>query len=110
MFILRQNPNGGHPLKGYPLSEDPHTKDYGFKIGYLGKCAYCGKSEGEPILVRISDAEDVALKFAGGLMECKKLLKQKEHIPVKLRVFRWIIGKKAYRKLMIEEGIEETVD
>ena len=56
MLITRQNPNGGRPLREYPIDTDQKTGRMGFKIGYCVNCA-------EPILLKISDADDVARMF-----------------------------------------------
>lgn len=52
MFIERQNPRGGKRLRGFKL----HIKDD--KLGYM-----IGYHQGEPIMIRISDAEEICESF-----------------------------------------------
>ena len=55
MLVTNRRASGGRPLKSkhYPLGQDSQG-NYGFKIGYI---------EDEPIIMRICDANDIALEF-----------------------------------------------
>ncbi len=71
MLITRQNPTGGRPLRDYPIDRDEKTGRMGFKLGYCSKCA-------EPLLLKISDADEVAQRFVQPeVIEVKVPLMQK---------------------------------
>ncbi len=57
MLLVRQNPKGGWPLKGYPLDADPETGSMGYKVGYCS----CGCKQ--PILIRLGDLRDIVDEF-----------------------------------------------
>lgn len=105
MLITRANPLGGRPLTEnmFPLSEDKHG-NFGLKLGYHDRCEYCGKGGGEPILIKMHDAERFAVQFGMNIVEYKKLFKQ-PRVPFKIRFARYLLGEREYKRVM-KEGFE----
>jgi hypothetical protein len=108
MLVTRSNPLGGRPLRpgSFPLSEDGNG-NFGLKIGYHDKCLHCGKGGGEPILMKITDAESFATLMGMDLTQIKEY--KKPRISLRNRLAMWLLGKKAYNKIL-QEGFEEIGD
>lgn len=105
MLVTRSNPLGGHPLTAgsFPLSEDKQG-NFGIKLGYHDRCGFCGKGGGEPILLKIQDAERFAVHFGIAINEYKKLFKQ-PRVPFRVRFARYLLGEREYRKIQNEQAV-----
>ncbi len=113
MLIIRQNIKGGPKLKedSFPITEENGV--LGYRIGYMGKCAHCGRGQGEQVVIRTIDAERIANKFATAGVQHRTILDtlrfMKPQKPLKERLFIWLFGKTKYRELK-EEYEDEIGD
>lgn len=108
MLITRQNPLGGPKLKddSFPLTQENGM--LGYKIGYMGKCSHCGKSTGEPILIRTVDIGLVMERFASSMNVSHSFLNKltpKPKVPFKQWLYIKMFGKRQYMRL--KERYEE---
>ena len=81
MIISRANLQGGRPLRGYPLEEDPKTGMYGYKVGYCSGC-------NEPVMIRTIELRGVVEHF--GRIVDDRLTKR---VSLKHRLITWLGGK-----------------
>lgn len=106
MLITKQNVRGGPKLKDDSFAITEEQGVLGYRIGYMGKCAHCGRGAGEQIVIRTIDAERIANKFASAGYTHKSFLStlkfMKPQKPFKERLFIWLFGKTKYRELREE--------
>jgi hypothetical protein len=90
VMLTRANQNGGRPLSGYPITEDPATGMWGYKLGYCD----CGCNE--PILMRTVDARAVVTHFGIAeeeYEEWKTKIIRKPKRPLRVKIIEFLGGK-----------------
>ena len=70
MVISRQHPNGGQPLKGFPIQVDPETGLLGYKLGNTN--CECGRTES--LYIRTVDLGDCLKHFGISLAEYQNMV------------------------------------
>ncbi len=94
MLITKQNPNGGQPLKGFPIEEDGESGMLGYKLGYIRMDCVCGKMLHDQVLMRTVDTRQIVNKFGMSLDEYdQNLLKLKPKESLSHRIIKFLGGK-----------------
>lgn len=94
MLITKQNPNGGPPLRGFPIREDGESGMLGYGLGYITFTCECGQSKHDEVLMRTVDTRQIVNKFGVSLDEYdQSLLRLKPKEPFTHRIIRFFGGK-----------------
>lgn len=94
MLITKQNPNGGPPLREFPIEEDGDSGMLGYKLGYISLTCKCGNDLHDQVLMRIVDTRQIVNKFGMSLDEYDtRVLKLKPKEPITHRIIKFFGGK-----------------
>jgi hypothetical protein len=99
MVLTRKNPKAGRELKSFPLDTDEASGQFGYKVGYIS-CAKCEHSE--KVVIRISEATEVANAFAQGVLAWEKRFKLVQE-DMKKKTFKEKIAERLLKIINKEE-------